>query len=166
MIYFLLISLGLVVGYLGWVTVPSTVWAYGNLSKLAGLLDKMVEQPNQSQPKPGSWPPGQPCTTRNNANMTARLYTVMTSMPWKLEHIINVGCCFPLSSPPPLRLLVLPFSIASNEAKSVAGNHWMRLSPSVALLRGQAWSSLGIGRIYQARIWLAADMLRLILTGI
>ena len=32
----------------------------------------------------------------------------------------------------------------SNEAKSVAGNHWLRLSPSVALLRGQVWSSLGI----------------------
>ena len=31
-----------------------------------------------------------------------------------------------------------------NEAKSVAGNHWLRLSPSVALLRGQVWSSLGI----------------------
>ena len=28
-----------------------------------------------------------------------------------------------------------------NEAKSVAGNHWLRLSPSVALLRGQVWSS-------------------------
>ena len=24
----------------------------------------------------------------------------------------------------------------ANEAKSVAGNHWLRLSPSVALLRG------------------------------
>ena len=24
-----------------------------------------------------------------------------------------------------------------NEAKSVAGNHWLRLPPSVALLRGQ-----------------------------
>ena len=31
-----------------------------------------------------------------------------------------------------------------NEAKSVAGNHWLQLSPSVALLRGQVWSSLGI----------------------
>ena len=31
-----------------------------------------------------------------------------------------------------------------NEAKSVAGNHWLRLSPTVALLRGQVWSSLGI----------------------
>ena len=31
-----------------------------------------------------------------------------------------------------------------NEAKSVAWNHWLRLSPSVALLRGQVWSSLGI----------------------
>ena len=31
-----------------------------------------------------------------------------------------------------------------NEAKSVAGNHWLRLSPSVALLRGQVWSSFGI----------------------
>ena len=31
-----------------------------------------------------------------------------------------------------------------NEAKSVAGNHWLRLSPSVALQRGQVWSSLGI----------------------
>ena len=31
-----------------------------------------------------------------------------------------------------------------NEAKSVAENHWLRLSPSVALLRGQVWSSLGI----------------------
>ena len=28
------------------------------------------------------------------------------------------------------------------EAKSVAGNHWLRLSPSVTLLRGQVWSSL------------------------
>ena len=32
----------------------------------------------------------------------------------------------------------------TNEVKSVAGNHWLRLSPSVALLRGQVWSSLGI----------------------
>ena len=32
----------------------------------------------------------------------------------------------------------------TNEAKSVAGNHWLRLLPSVALLRGQVWSSLGI----------------------
>ena len=31
-----------------------------------------------------------------------------------------------------------------NEAKSVAGNHWLRSSASVALLRGQVWSSLGI----------------------
>ena len=31
-----------------------------------------------------------------------------------------------------------------NEAKPVAGNHWLRMSPSVALLRGQVWSSLGI----------------------
>ena len=31
-----------------------------------------------------------------------------------------------------------------NEAKSVAGNHWLQMSPSVALLRGQVWSSLGI----------------------
>ena len=31
-----------------------------------------------------------------------------------------------------------------NESKSVAGNHWFRLSPSVALLRWQVWSSLGI----------------------
>ena len=29
-----------------------------------------------------------------------------------------------------------------NEAKSVAGNQWLRLSPSVALLRGQVWSAL------------------------
>ena len=28
-----------------------------------------------------------------------------------------------------------------NEAKSVAGNHWLRLSPSVDLLRGQVWSN-------------------------
>ena len=27
-----------------------------------------------------------------------------------------------------------------NEAKSVAGNHWLRLSPSVVLLRGQVWA--------------------------
>ena len=33
---------------------------------------------------------------------------------------------------------------ASNEAKSVAGNHWLRMSQSVALLRGRVWSSLGI----------------------
>ena len=26
----------------------------------------------------------------------------------------------------------------------MAGNHWLRLSPSVALLKGQVWSSLGI----------------------
>ena len=25
------------------------------------------------------------------------------------------------------------------DTKSVAGNHWLRLSPSVALLRGQVW---------------------------
>ena len=31
-----------------------------------------------------------------------------------------------------------------NEAKSVAGNHWLRLSPSVNLLRGRVWSRLGI----------------------
>ena len=31
-----------------------------------------------------------------------------------------------------------------NEAKSEAGNHWLQLSPSLALLRGQVWSSLGI----------------------
>ena len=31
-----------------------------------------------------------------------------------------------------------------NEAKSVAGNHWLRLSPTVALLRGQVWNSLDI----------------------
>ena len=31
-----------------------------------------------------------------------------------------------------------------NEAKSVAGKHWLRLLPSVALLRGQVWSTLGI----------------------
>ena len=35
-------------------------------------------------------------------------------------------------------------NVKGNEAKSVAGNHWLRLSPSVALLRGQVWSSLGI----------------------
>ena len=34
--------------------------------------------------------------------------------------------------------------VSENEAKSVAGNHWLRLSPSAALLRGQVWSSLGI----------------------
>ena len=32
----------------------------------------------------------------------------------------------------------------TNEAKSVAGTPWLRLSPSVALLRGRVWSSLGI----------------------
>ena len=35
-------------------------------------------------------------------------------------------------------------NMVSNEAKSVAGNHWLRLSPSVALLRGRVSSSLGI----------------------
>ena len=38
----------------------------------------------------------------------------------------------------------LPRLNVLNEAKSVAGYHWLRLSPSVALLRGQVWSSLGI----------------------
>ena len=39
-----------------------------------------------------------------------------------------------------------------NEAKSVAGNHWLRLSPSVALLRGQVWSSLGTRCQQQQRV--------------
>ena len=34
--------------------------------------------------------------------------------------------------------------VTGNEDKSIAENHWLRLTPSVALLRGQVRSSLGI----------------------
>ena len=40
--------------------------------------------------------------------------------------------------------IILKFPKVPNEAESVVRNHWLRISPSVALLRGQVWSSLGI----------------------
>ena len=36
------------------------------------------------------------------------------------------------------------YSLIRLGPRSVAGNDWLRLSPSVGLLRGQVWSSLGI----------------------
>ena len=67
--------------------------------------------------------------------------TCPTTDFWRLLSAI-MGQVF---SPLFLLWLFLRLTVSdSNEAKSVAGNHWLWLSPSVALLRGQVWSSFGI----------------------
>ena len=96
---------------------------------MVGCLSERVDYPGQAQAALLR-------SVRARARVHADTWGSVSHAPAadRVVYLIN----FVLAVTYPLLLLF------SNEAKSVAGNHWLRLSPSVALLRGQVWSSLGI----------------------